>query len=270
MKQWKWIASTGLVAVLAIAYVTAGTQRMPGAERSRAGGSLLGPCLQHFDGDQNGEVTRAELSQADAAFDTLDRNGDGVLTKADFPQRRHARHPGGMLAARIAKAADIDQSGDVTAAEWQALVATIETDADGAVVPESLHAVLGIEHPVRADRGDRPALSGADLTEMFSTLDGDGDGVLDTTELSFQRQGRIGRGGRDGRGGRGGADAMCGAGLCGPPSRADLDASGDVTAEEWQALFGELDLNADGTLTADELRPGRAGNGMRRAPRGSR
>ena len=40
---------------------------------------------------------------------------------------------------------------------------------------------------------------------------------------------------------------------------ADADDSGDVTADEWQAAFNELDQNADGTLTQDELRPGPAG-----------
>jgi len=261
MKHWKWIASTGLVAVLAIAYVTADTQELRGNDGPRARGPV-GPIFQLFDADHDGVVTRAELAQADAAFDTLDRNGDGVLSEADFRRSPRGRHAGGMLAAGIAKAADVDQSGDVTEAEWQNLVASIETDSDGAIVPESLHAVLGIERPVREDRGDRRMPTAADLNELFTKLDRDGNGVLDESEQRFER--------RHARFAPGGPEGLRGPGPRGPMVMADTDSSGDVSAAEWQALFDQLDANGDGTLTVDELQAAHAGRGMRREARGSR
>ena len=37
-----------------------------------------------MDADRDGQITREEFRGSDAAFERLDRNGDGVLTEADF------------------------------------------------------------------------------------------------------------------------------------------------------------------------------------------
>lgn len=248
MKHWRtWIASSGLVAVLAIAYVVADTPAGPQDPqgRFRAGGPL-GPIFELFDADGDGQVTRAELSQADAVFDKLDTNTDGVLNAADLP-RRHGRRMAAGLATRLAQVADTDASGDVTEAEWQAVVASIETDADGRIVPESLHEVLGIDHPVGTGHGPGPMSppTAEDLNALFDRLDRDDNGVLDDTELTPDRPARGRRHGM--RGPRGG----------GPAAMADADQDGEVTATEWEALFESLDADGDGILTRAELQAGR-------------
>lgn len=43
-----------------------------------------------YDKDKDGRITRAEYPRTDAAFKNLDRDGDGVLTAADFTAARIA------------------------------------------------------------------------------------------------------------------------------------------------------------------------------------
>jgi hypothetical protein len=77
---------------------------------------------ERLDVDRNGAITRAEFKGPAEFFERLDRDHDGRLTPADFdwsedsPLTKQAR-----LAVRLARSADANTDGRITAEEWQAL-----------------------------------------------------------------------------------------------------------------------------------------------------
>jgi hypothetical protein len=78
--------------------------------QSRLGWSWL---AGRYDADRDGKIERLELGGPDATFDRLDRDGDGVLTRADFdwsrPQRKTAAaRQAGKAAERPARAMLLD------------------------------------------------------------------------------------------------------------------------------------------------------------------
>ncbi len=57
-------------------------------DASELAASLGGRMLQRADGDGNGRITKAELEAgAEAMFKSMDKNGDGVITADERPQR---------------------------------------------------------------------------------------------------------------------------------------------------------------------------------------
>lgn len=186
---------------------------------------------QHHDVNGDGTVTRDELLQTSDVFQRLDRDGDGVVTEADFTAIRQDR-----LAAHLFRWADQDRDGRVTRAEWNAF-----TQKHAAAAP-----------------------AGVDLQALFTTYDKDGDGVValaDLGEPGFGPMERMGHSGRMGRGGHGAFGERLFA-------RFDTDGDGRVSLDEWQAghqalpvcdpqraeeRFKLLDTNGDGFLTPDEL-----------------
>ncbi len=170
------------------------------------GSKLLGGFAADFDTDQDGTVSREEFDRgSDALFAELDRDGDGALSGEELPRfrgPRHGRGPGrGAMAGMIvARAADEDGDGEVTAGEWQIFLAALEVGADGAITEESLRAVLPkppgmreVPEGVRGsrigrlarllDRDDDSLLETEDLDAIFAELDQDGDGALMAEEL---------------------------------------------------------------------------------------
>ena len=68
----------------------AGPGRGPGDGEARPGGARRGrgisaQALRRFDRDGDGQVTREEFPGGDERFDLLDANADGVLSEADLP-----------------------------------------------------------------------------------------------------------------------------------------------------------------------------------------
>jgi Ca2+-binding EF-hand superfamily protein len=156
------------------------------------------------DTDGDGAISRAEFDAWSAEhFNQLDQNGDGLVTEDERPERGpRGRHGGGAFF--IVKAADADEDGGVSAAEWQTFLAALEVDAEGAVSTESLAEMLpeppeGRRPPrARGGEGDRgPAqflsraldadrdgtLELADFETLFANADTNGDGALTADEL---------------------------------------------------------------------------------------
>ena len=165
--------------------------------------------IERLDSDGDGQITLDEFNQkTDEHFTQLDSNGDGVLTAEDFenkrPPRMHRRGP--HPAARLAIAADGDESGDVTAAEWEAFLTALTAEdgssVDLAILGEHAHR----QHPRSQghDEGEHGAervqrfldadgdgsLEIADLNQLLQGLDEDGDGALSAEEMPHRRKHR--------------------------------------------------------------------------------
>lgn len=152
------------------------------------------------------------------------------------------RVPPGIGLARVA---DADGNAVVTGGEWEALLSTLDGDADGVVRLETLIGALPeAERPRgagpsagrrRLDRDDSAAVEPHELDELFATLDGNGDGTIERSELEppadlVERQ--------RGRGSL--ATAIV--------RKADADADRRVTAEEWQTAVVAATDPEDGTV----------------------
>ncbi len=212
---------------------------------------VLGRAL---DRDDSGAVEPEEL---DALFGLLDRNGDGALNADDRPAGgggagpRPPKTDPHRLAALLARAADADESGDVTTEEWEAFVEAIDSDSDRVVDMDALvdllpapprepppgaptpQEVLGTE----LDHDEDGSVEVEDLEWFLALLDRDDDGAISSDER---------RGAKPLRGKMRGA-------ACALARAADEDDSGDVTADEWQAFLDGLEVNEDGEVSLDDL-----------------
>lgn len=243
---------TLLSAILVASVATAG----PG-HRGR-GSQFWDGLAADFDQNQDGQITLEEMSGAEATFEHLDRNADGVVSEADFGRGHgmRGRRMGGPRAGRmgggfLAHLADGDGDGAVTSAELDAFLAGLDADGDGLIGEEEIRAALERDgFPGRGPRGDRPRtdrpfdvdgdgeVEVEDFRAIFADLDENGDGVLEGDELpSF---------GHPMRGPRG-------AGGGGPLARrADADDDGEISSAEWRAFVAGLDADGDATIGWDE------------------
>jgi len=170
----------------------------------RGGGVPWETLAADYDQNQDGRITLEEFGGAQGTFAHFDHDGDGVLTEDDFGGRvRMRRFFGGF----IVRAADADDDGAVTTAEWQTFLGVLDADADGVVSEDEIHAVI---HPPEGPRGERPRGPRAggprgdgpgaegthpldrdgdgiveveDFNLIFATLDADGDGTVAADEL---------------------------------------------------------------------------------------
>ena len=231
----------------------------PHAEGPEGPRPYLREKLEQADANADEQVTfkelRAVLPNVDKEqFKRLDRNGDGVLSKADRG-RGPGRQPPGTQGpgqrrggARGPGLQPPGPEGLGPRGERPPLLKKIQqadTDGNGEVTYEELAAALP-----RLDR------------ERFARMDQNGDGVISKAD----RQGMPRPGRRDPRRGQG-TDT--------PRPRKkpqEIDANGDgrVTYDELHAacpkcpreIFDRLDRNADGVLSADDFR-GRRGRPVR-------
>jgi Ca2+-binding EF-hand superfamily protein len=247
--------------------------------------------LTHLmDKDGDGVVTTADLN---AFFAVLDADGDGALSQSELAPPAGGHGPGGghggpggapggqgaggpqgpapearAVAAMLGHAADADKSGDVTADEWAAFVASLNADAStGDVDMTSLAAALETARPAKTKskalkralkRVKKAAKSGQDPSALLVTLlDHDGDGAVQVADIQWFFD--LLDADADG--------ALSQAELAPPPAlhggdahaamdlfrAADADASGDVTAEEWTAFLDSLTADASGAVSLDDL-----------------
>ena len=113
-----------------------------------------GPALEQLDVNQDGNISRDEISAHRAQkFAGADTNGDGVVSAEEFSAFAEAEHERKRAERQARRFAKIDANGD------------------GVISPEE-HAAMA------ATRVDR----------MFSRIDKDGDGVISETERDAARE----------------------------------------------------------------------------------
>ena len=185
-------------------------------------------------------------------FATMDKNGDGVLTKGEV---------GGRLLTRFEQL-DTDKSGTLSASELPmkgkgrkgANFAQMDTNSDGQLAKEEVRGRL-LAHFEQLDTDKSGTLSSDELSELrkgrggkhhkrhrltFAELDTDGSGTLSESEFAVQEKGRAGKNFKR-------------------PSFAEMDKNSDgkLAKEEvggrLSAHFEQLDTDKSGTLSADEL-----------------
>lgn len=202
----------------------------PGSGRGRRSGPGFEPgggaLAQALDEDEDGLIERLDV---EALFAKADADGDGVLAGAELagPRGRHGgrpfdRRPGlgpggpggpgspgggrGFAGRALARGADGDRDRTVTPEEWTAFLDGLPADAAGVIAEEDLAAALrGDREPPRSSGGERPegvltrlfdrdddgALEIADLESVYQSLDANGDGALEGSEI-FRRPPRRG------------------------------------------------------------------------------
>jgi hypothetical protein len=197
------------------------------------------PILRAIDADHDRVITTSELANAPAMLLTLDKNGDGKLTRDEAARPMPARGGGRGPEGGRGEPPQIPAPGP-TANDLLAMLMTFDMNKDGklqkAEVPERQAGIF--------ERGDVNV-----------------DGVLDAEELrkltSDQAAAPVAppRAGR-GRGGFGRLDPGAAA--------LDADGNGEISAEEIAgaaAALKVLDKNNDGRITEDELAPSGEGRG---------
>lgn len=152
-----------------------------------------------FDVDGDGVVTKADLQ---AIFDKGDADGDGVVGGGPSGG---AGSDGDRLRGRdlrcgkaLIRAADADESKDVTAEEWTAFLDAFAVDDAGAIALADLAAVLPAPRGAAADdtekrdaallraydRDGDGVITRDDLQAVFDALDRNADGAIDRSDAT--------------------------------------------------------------------------------------
>ncbi|MEM7262594.1 MAG: hypothetical protein AAF488_11435 [Planctomycetota bacterium] len=194
----------------------------------------------------------------------------------------------GMSGALLAIAADLDGSGDVSAAEWTGFFDKLNVDEEGVVDKSKL------AHSIFVNLLDQDAdakLEKSDLEKIHAELDKNDDGVLQEDEAFRRRGGRGDRGDRGDRrgrrGGGGGGQGGDGGGflnldepadapekkaeekkeeepkttfatrykqqaVAGLIRTADADSNREITVDEWKNFLGSLEEKS-GALTSEQI-----------------
>jgi hypothetical protein len=154
-----------------------------------AGGSLTDLFTRVFDLDHDGKV---ETSDLNAFFAFIDTNGDGDLSAAEIDAAEKELAPPPVLepdphkaALLLARAADADKSGDVTATEWADFKTSLHPDANGVIDIDALLEALPKASALKHGSQDGGAAGGGGgLAEFFiGVYDHDGDGQVETSDL---------------------------------------------------------------------------------------
>ena len=222
-------------------------------------------AVRNLDANQDGEVTLEEyLAAAEARFENMDQNGDGVLTRDDRKERRQRNKLDETtlfeaVASRFLLRADEDQDRSVTETEWKDYLSGLETDESGALVMgegerrggHRNHRGLGPRGLL--DLNGNEMLDLEDLENLFAALDKNEDQVVDQDELvRLPRRIRSEDGPFPGRFGNHGVHRSIGRGGL-LVLVADDDGNGEVSGEEWRAFLSGLDDDGDGVIDIASL-----------------
>ena len=130
------------------------------------------PPLQYTYNSKGGSNDEGSATAKSAAemFSSLDADGDGVVTEAEFAAARPADVTAAM-ASTLYQSFDADSSGSLTAAEYEA-----------AAKNAPIAASTGVTSTV-----DNSALLQLAVSAMLNSLDTDGDGVVSAAEFAAAR-----------------------------------------------------------------------------------
>jgi len=259
------VTSAGILALLSSAALYAQT---PPAQTPAAAPTPTfmeaSPLLNAIDVNHDGKIDAVELGGAPARLKTLDKNGDGKLTRDEggLPPgfgRPAGPGPGGRGGRGDAGRGDAGRGGDAgRAGAAGAEERRFEVPIPGPTADELLATLLAW------DKNKDGKLAKAEIPERQQGIldrgDTDKNGVLDEAELRKLTADQaaappappVQRG--PGRGGFGGLDLAAFA--------LDADHNGEISAEEIanaSTTLKTLDKNNDGVITEDEVRPVPAG-----------
>ncbi|HAR65603.1 MAG TPA: hypothetical protein DCR55_05250 [Lentisphaeria bacterium] len=121
-----------------------------GMHGPRGGGS---PMVAALDADKDGSVSAVEIANASAALLTLDRDGDGALSREEL--RPKPPSPEEMVERMMAKDADGDGvlKGDEIPGMMQDHLDKIDANGDGAIDAEELGAMAEKRRGFKRERG---------------------------------------------------------------------------------------------------------------------
>lgn len=206
-------------------------------------------AFDQLDRDSDGAITRAEFAIArDTEFARLDADHDGTITRIEFIDRRLPQSD--MPSARVqilrrtleARFAAIDKNGDgrITQVEYttygRTLFARLDRDGDGRITRAEFLNPLGA--------AAQPADPGA---RIFGLLDRNGDGVITPDEMDAARKAAFRR-----------LDANRDGVLDEDEFAARNPDPGSIQPPELEARrkrdprFVQLDRNGDGQITIEE------------------
>jgi len=125
--------------------------------------------------DRNGDgvVTRAEWQGSDQSFRQQDRNGDGILSGDEV------RVAQGAGIVDVFALVDVDGNGKVTTQEWRRAFTQLDVDGDGLLTEDELWSRSTPPVPTRAERS-RPgatAVSATGVRRAAKTATNEGRGI---------------------------------------------------------------------------------------------